>query len=339
MKQRTPCSCNRPRARARELVRPSSHAKTLLRELDLLDASGSLDQELGEPDYFDREAAGDWTGFDGESDGEGGSEAWDLDAPPPRDAENELEQLEEPGRDLQIIGTDERKRITDPRKVPFRRVCKLEMRFAHGRFLGTGTLVGHNKVLTAAHNIFSRTPGKVGPVQSVRVIPAKNGIGRTRVQEPFGSTAARRVHMDPRYRTTPRTSSIDREVRPFDYAVLTLRDPIGRRAGYFDRIRVLPASKLRRLTVNTAGYPGDKGGNHPYWAYKQIVAVRNNILEYEHDTAPGQSGSSLWVKWRGVRSIIGVHIRRDDAESRVVANIGVQITPAVLAQIQQWLRA
>ena len=112
--------------------------------------------------------------------------------------------------------------------------------------------------------------------------------------------------------------------------------------GFFPRIRIIPPKRLARLRLNTAGYPGDKGGAHMWWTFNTVVSVNGARIEYLHDTIGGQSGSPVWVRWKNDRSIVAVHVARDDlgtpGASPVVANRGVAMTPTVLANIRRWMR-
>ncbi len=239
----------------------------------------------------------------------------------------EVDDRIETAADYQVIGPDTRKRIRSTRNVPFRYICKLQIRFPDGSSGGcTGTLVGPNKVLTSAHCL------KKGQMvaRHVRVIPGKNGPGRSPRSEPFGAALSSRLHIPAQYR---------KPADSYDYAVITLDRPIGRRVGWWRRIRALPDRRLLRRRLNTAGYPGDQGGDHQYWAFDRVVSVRGRRIEYLNDTYKGQSGSPVWLRWRNFRSIVAIHAARDDPNSPPVANRGVHITPGVLRDIRRWLRA
>ncbi len=232
--------------------------------------------------------------------------------------------------DYQIIGDDDRVRIRNTRRRPFRYICKLER--PGGRVICTGTLIGPNKVLTAAHCLYDRSSGR--GCRRLRVIPGKNGSGRSRREEPFGAALMRRIDMPARYRTATEYWDAAR----FDYAVITLDQAIGRRVGWWRRIRPIPRSMLLRARLNTAGYPGDKGGQRPYWAYDRVTAVRGDLIEYVNDTMPGQSGSPVWLRWKSTRTLVAIHKRADDPRSATVANVSVRITPRVLRDVRRWLR-
>ena len=260
---------------------------------------------------------------------------------PARESEWELETR---GAEYNVIlPKDDRVRVRNTRVVPFRHICKLELTFtgAAGLFIGTGTLVSPNKVLTAAHCIFDRHHGAGGwgYATSIRVIPGKNGPGGSRAEEPFGSARSRRLDVPAAWRTAPN----HRAAMPHDYGVITLDRPIGRRIGWWRRIGHRPDAFLRRHRVNTSGYPGagppgqPAGGNYQYRVYDRVVTALPDRLEFTHDVMGGQSGSPIWVRWQNFRKIVGIVTTEDDPLTAVTANTGVRITPANLADIRRWL--
>jgi V8-like Glu-specific endopeptidase len=295
----------------------------MARELEY-ELTGELEQELeGESEAVtEMEAAG-------------AGREWELEAGA---AQSEWELVTAGPEYTVILPRDDRVLTRNTTAIPFRYICKLEMVFLDPKtrtprnFIGTGTLVAPGKVLTAAHCIFDREHN-FGYARSIRVIPGKNGPGRTRGEEPFGFALSRRFDVPAAWRT----ATDNRAAMPFDYGVITLDRPIGRRVGWWRRIGHKPDAFLQRYRVNTAGYPGDKGGNHLYRVYDRVVRVYPQRFEFVLDVMGGQSGSPIWVRWQQYRKIVGIVTTHDDPLTAVVANTGVRITPTILANIRRWL--
>jgi glutamyl endopeptidase len=254
-------------------------------------------------------------------------------------------ELDTASAEYNVIGArDDRVRVANTTAVPFRHICKLEMTFTDPRtralrhFIGTGTLVAQSKVLTAAHCIFDRDHN-FGYATSIRVIPGKNGPGRSRREEPLGFALSRRLDVAANWRTAPN----GRAAMPFDYGVITLDRPLGRRVGWWRRIGHVHDALFKQNRVNTSGYPGSAPAGHPgngnyqYRVYDRVVRAMPQRLEYVHDVMGGQSGSPIWVRWQQARKIIGIVTTHDDPLTSVVANTGVRITPSVLNDIRGWL--
>ncbi len=138
---------------------------------------------------------------------------YELESEQEFETELELETELEYEAQREIIGIDTRRRVLNTRAAPFRYICNL---VDGNRPMCSGTLVAPNVVLTAAHCLFGRNPA------NMTVIPGRNAIRR-----PFGTARALRFGFARGYR--------DRRdnVTPRDYAVIYLREPIGRTVGHW----------------------------------------------------------------------------------------------------------
>ena len=223
----------------------------------------------------------------------------------------------------QIIGSDDRVHCTNTRVKPFRWVCQIMTSTG----LGSGTLIGNNKVLTAAHVVWDDkdNPGRI------TVVPGRKSAGTSATAMPYGSAKGTSVNIPSTYGHVPNVWEED------DYAVITLDTNIGATVGdFWSDIRAIDAARVRPASVNVAGYPGDKGGNQMWRSYGRVTSVSGEKIEYENDTRGGMSGSPIWLRWRTARMLIGVHQIGDDGTG-TVANRGVFISSAILTKIRSWL--
>jgi V8-like Glu-specific endopeptidase len=93
--------------------------------------------------------------------------------------------------------------------------------------------------------------------------------------------------------------------------------------------------------VNNAGYPADRGGVWQFRAYNRVADLTADRILYVNDTAGGQSGGPVWLRWEQHRVVVGVHTNgfnpRDPSARQV--NSGVRLNATNLAAIRAWTRA
>lgn len=265
----------------------------------------------------------------------------------------------------EVLLPDERVRVNPTTQVPYRWVCSLDVRRGGTFFRGSGLLVGPRQVLTAAHNVYDREGTRP---DSLHVAPARN-----RTEEPFGRFEAVAFTTSSRYITNPVPGT------RFDIALVTLgadasaatSKAIGGaalghwgspRTGQGTNLRPLSTAFLTGKDVVVCGYPGDKcNGNvcdpavgwkaeeqaNTMWSHygpARLHAGAPGGLVYSADTAKGQSGSPVWIRFNdGTRSLVGVHVDRHlefDAGVRQMVlrgNKAVHLDTDVMALVRSWL--
>ncbi|HZK04759.1 MAG TPA: trypsin-like peptidase domain-containing protein [Actinomycetaceae bacterium] len=271
-------------------------------------------------------------------------------------------------RELEVLHSpDGRTRIVDTTLVPWRWVCHLDItyldpgeRYAEKKQAGTGVLIGPRHVLTAAHNLLS-DDGRL-KTQSIRVTPGRNGS-----RKPFGTIDAAS------WKTHPRWVQKGKSNRDFDYALITLDDSIGTRKfsalqnrplGYWSdpkwgagsALGGLAVAQLDGITVNVAGYAGDKPAG-TLWSGKGTakratevaggkLRNRERVVMHDVDTGKGQSGGPMWVWYSksGRRNLVGVHVAPAEVlavdasgNTRRTHNLAVRISDDVIKQLNAWM--
>lgn len=243
--------------------------------------------------------------------------------------------------EYQIIGTDDRVRVTNTLEIPFRFVCCIELRFIHPTtgavvpLRGSGTLISDRHVLTAAHNalVDMSTKNSSFPINFVRpnsmfVAPARNDrnfpgwfsdVQTARVSPAWQATANRQTAAGNTAHISPPRQS--------DWALLTLRTPLGTRQPNAPVTMQLPAPplawwshpqfggrtriraydnahwlRLRNESLNISGYPADKCRHRP----ARGSATPQEIRACANSRVPDMEDFVDWAstQWRSFGRIV-----------------------------------
>jgi V8-like Glu-specific endopeptidase len=241
---------------------------------------------------------------------------------------------------------DDRKPVTLPQRwVPFRWICSLECQLTKPKQLrmATGFLIGPSTVLTAAHNLLTKTHPWT-QFDRIRVVPA-----RTERNAPFGHAEAQRSDW---LWPTQWDSRNPNKLSEWDFAVIRLRRAIGSErfkslkgqslgwwGGANTEMRPATMRKFGNKTphIRTTGYPLDKCGwrqlrnekeikkcahfstniwaSTQWWSVGDVVGIDRGFLLHTADTFEGQSGSPIWRYWKNnktgklLKSLVGIQLR------------------------------
>ena len=225
-----------------------------------------------------------------------------------------------------VVGEDDRVRITDTTAFPWRAIAYLELYYDAEGDVGqcTGTFIGPDAVLTAAHCLWN---SERGWVDRVRVVPGKNGR-----DEPFGSEWASGFWVPDAW--------VDEDEPPLrDWGVVSLPDDrLGQSTGWLT-LAVLGDETLATDDLEPAivGYHGDVSPHGSLWGHfaDAFVAVQDSNLLYEIDATPGSSGSAiLLTNSQGDRWVVGIHAYGIDLGESEGYNLGSRVTGAVLTDVR-----
>jgi V8-like Glu-specific endopeptidase len=192
-----------------------------------------------------------------------------------------------------IIGEDNRVRVTPTTYYPWSSIAKLYITWGGYTTWATGVMVDKNHVLTAAHCVYSHIRG--GWADTVKVVP-----GTDNGYEPYGYAWSIKM----------RTYSdwINYADRRHDFAVLTLDRDIWFQTGWMELYSIIPDSSVYRDILNTAGYPGDLSyGNNMYFTSDMGQYADEFSHWYSLDAIGGQSGSPVWFYDGTNRYILSIH--------------------------------
>jgi V8-like Glu-specific endopeptidase len=206
------------------------------------------------------------------------------------------------GIDRALVGpTDNRVHEANTSRYPFNTVCHLGRDFGDGRWRGcSAALVGPQRVLTAAHCLFSLSLRR--PPQRVRAAPGRADRDRM----PYGTRLAIAAYVPQRFLHPANVA----ERRANDYGVVLLGRPF-QQPKRFIQPDALSDSRLRRLVnsgrVTVAGYPADRPVGTQWHHSERLRRFSPLRLFYSVDTCGGHSGSPIWAMQGGQFMVIGVH--------------------------------
>jgi V8-like Glu-specific endopeptidase len=280
----------------------------------------------------------------------------------------------------EVIGPDERQLVAETLGVPNRWICSLDVTYGKpypkgwtsGLARGSGGIVGPRPVLPAANGIYA--DGGTSP-KSIVVAPARNGP-----RTPLGTFKA------VAWTVSSRAFAKQGIARDFDFGIVHLDHDIAtppykalgnKPLGYWGSPSLGHGTELggpardrlagKRLTV--CGYPGDRCGTQPLdlkdpkascskddqattqWISNGLATLpdrRPRLFHHTADTAKGQSGSPVWIRYpEGRRCLVGLHVAPHvvlsvDATGTtkalpVQANEAVHLSDEVVRLIRAWL--
>lgn len=215
-----------------------------------------------------------------------------------------------------VFGDDDRVKVDDPTAWPYSPIGQVRGAWGGVAFVGTGTLIAPDRVLTAAHCVYRDDLG--GWADEVTFTPARSGGAA-----PFGTIRAIRM-------TAPQ-SYIDTRRRPYDVAIITLSEPIGDETGWH---HVAGADvDPTRQTVYSAGYPADESGTTLYAVAGSTFELVNDVVQTDLDAYFGQSGSAVWVlDGEGQPVVIAVLAAElDDGSANVLVPVTTELVDRLAA--------
>lgn len=210
------------------------------------------------------------------------------------------------------IGDDDRAPIADTTAIPWRSICRLDVRYADGRTaLGTAWFVGPCALATAAHNLLHP---KAGAAVEISAWPAYDGVVR------YNAPAIEQLVYPSEWK------------RPFppehDYGVILLKDPrLGHQLGWFGTAGydTPPAG----LPAQVCGYSRDTSLPTQYYNGGRVSNWSDAFVHYTFDTEEGMSGSPVFTKIGDKRYVIAIHSYGDRAMNR-----GRRVSGAAFAMLK-----
>jgi len=227
-------------------------------------------------------------------------------------------------------------------------ICFLDIRFPDGsKSLGTGWLLGGNKVLTAGHCVFHKKYG--GWATSIAVTPG-NSVENPNVSAsdfaPFGTYDAVAIQATREW--------VEDTNITMDVGIIHITDPIADRLGHFGIHISDTGADMVDQYVRVSGYPGWRFRKNSddtmskvkawgqMWSHSdKIVDVQDGRIRYQLDTSGGQSGAPVILLNEDDTAgpvAIGIHNYGFGATDQYHENKATLINASIWAYIEGWLQ-
>ena len=222
-----------------------------------------------------------------------------------------------------VIGTDERRQVTDTTVFPYRAIASLLISFPNSDgWICTGFFIDADTLATAGHCVFSHTEG--GWATSITVYPGRNGD-----ELPYGSASATNVFSV--------TGWVDDQDHRFDYGAIKINTPLGTTTGWLGYGAKIDEN-LVKANVRIFGYPADKPSGEMWGTRRRIKGVDTEKVFYKIDTFGGQSGSPVYGRVSNVCQpcAFGIHTNGTGIQPFGDSNSGARVTSTVFADLAYW---
>ncbi len=210
---------------------------------------------------------------------------------------------------------DTRTQVTNTTAHPFRTVGLVG--FESGGC--SGTMIGPHHVLTSGHCIYNIKTNQW--YKNLEFYPGRDGE-----QEFYGKFGWKRLFSVKGW--------TDQHQQDLDFGVVILDADAGNDVGWLSFGYQDP---MPRYNVNIVGYPGDEPAGTMWHAYCPLEATTETLLQYRCGTAPGSSGSSVFVYWteKKTQTVYGVNSYEYTDGSG--PNFGPRINKTRFEVLKSWL--
>lgn len=210
-----------------------------------------------------------------------------------------------------IIGTDDRKKITNTNEFPYTAIARMSVEYEDGTVsCGTGAMISGRVLATVGHLLIN-----------------SNGSHPKKITMQFGQDGSYVYYETSRFSSYIYRGGFETD-RPAegDYGFVIFKDKyVSSITGHMGII-TSPSTSER---LYTAGYPGDKGYIYMYAATGNVLRMTGDLIIHNMDVMKGQSGSPVYVNGDGGPYIVAMQSADSPTE-----NIARRLDPA----LYKWMK-
>lgn len=206
--------------------------------------------------------------------------------------------------DTTEIPNTKHREIQDASQYPWSAIGKVNWAGISQRAHCTGALIAEDLVVTASHCLINqRTDKKIAP----ELIHFSAGYQKG---ESIAHTTAIKIFRDESFSLN---DGISTEVIRKDWAILQLKEPIGRKVGYLGWVVFNPKALKTILNpkgkVMSAGYPRDRQHvlSLDFKCKLSMDAQDDQLIRHTCKTVEGDSGGPLAILYKGHATLIGIN--------------------------------